>query len=85
MGVPKTYIDKDVVNKDDEAIMLELLLGGNVFDFIPGRFHKGFKGIRKNPFDDVNHNRLRGYVLRFGKQYEAYQAAVYSRLYPVNP
>ena len=85
VSIPPTYIDRDVVNEVDEAIMLRLLLDGNVFEFVPGRFHKGFKGICQNPFDDVQHNKLRGYVLRFGKQYEAFQAAAYSRLYPVRP
>ena len=82
--LPKTYIDRDTVNEEDEGIMLQILLDAEVFTLIPGRFHAAFKGIRLNPFDDLNVDKFRKYVKDWGRIYRGYQKGLYSRMYPVS-
>ena len=80
--VNKTYIDRDYVNTEDENTMLNILTKANVFSEIPGRNHDNFKGINKNPFQDLDVDLLRAYVMNWGHEYSIFQKSIYSRMYP---
>jgi hypothetical protein len=82
--LPSTYIDRSEVNTIDEKNMLRILRKAKVFQRIPGRFHPNFFGMKANPYDDIKVNRLRKYVIDWGKDYLGYQRVLYSRMYPVD-
>ncbi len=58
--------------EDMNRILVELTSTSTVFDYIPGREHRTFKGIKSNVAQSINANKLLDWLQATKKKYQGY-------------
>jgi len=74
----------EVLNPEDEALMLDVLLAADVFTKTrdpAGRTFKAFEGISANPFGDADVLALKKYFAEKKFELVDLQHSLYSRMY----